>query len=140
MTSILDIAPPEIASKEVAIERVGKTLTVVGLDATSITKLIKRFPKFRMSATGRKLTDEDELDLGMEATPAIIAMGLRSYDEETEKLVQQNLTLEEQALLLDAILSLTNPDAPRKDGPFAKARAAQRGGVVSGRAQAGTSP
>lgn len=139
MVSLVDIAPPEVASKEVPIDRVGKVLTVVGLSALDIARLIKRFPKFRISASGRELSDDETMELGMDAGPAIIAMGLRSYDEETEKLVLSNLTLEEQQALLAAIMSLTNPEVPKRGAPFRGARAGGRG-AASGRVQAGTSP
>lgn len=140
MTSILDIAPPEVACKDVHIARVDKTLTVVGLSALNIAKLIKRFPKFRLAAANKHVSDDDMMEIGLDATPAIIAMGLQSYDQETEEMVMRNLTVEEQAELLEAVVSLTNPDAPRKNGPFQKARVGRRGATTSGRVQAGTSP
>jgi len=138
VTSLLDIAPPEVATKEVELPRVGKTLLLRGLDARDIATLMRRFPKFRLASVGREVSDEDMMDLGMDATPVIIAMGLGSSDPETEKLVLERLTVDEQAAALTAVMSLTNPDAPRADGPFKEARRA-RGGA-SGRVQDGTSP
>lgn len=138
MTSLLDIAPPDVATTEVPLPRVGKTLVLRGLDARDIATLMRRFPAFRLASVGRQVTEEELMDVGMDATPVIIAMGLGASDPETERLVLERLTIDEQAAALSAIMKLTNPDAPAPDAPFKGARRA-RGGA-SGRAQAGTSP
>lgn len=138
MTSLLDIAPPDVATKEVPLPRVGKTLVLRGLDARDIATLMRRFPSFRLAAAGRQVSDDELMEVGMDATPVIIAMGLGSSDPDTERLVLERLTIDEQAAALTAVMSLTNPDAPRPDAPFRGARRA-RGGA-SGRVQDGTSP
>lgn len=138
MTSLLDIAPPDVATKEVPLPRVGKSLILRGLDARDIATLMRRFPQFRLASVGRQVSEEELMDVGMDATPVIIAMGLGSSDPETEKLVLERLTIDEQASALSAVMSLTNPDTPKADAPFKKARRA-RGGA-SGRVPAGTSP
>lgn len=143
MTSLLDIAPPDVAFEEVPIDRVGKTLRVWGLSGRDIAKLIKRFPQFRRLAQQKDAPDGEQLmEVGVDLAPAIIALGLHSPDKETEELVLTNLTEDEQADLINAIMRLTNPDGDKKKLPFTKARTGRRrGGVAgSGREAAGTSP
>lgn len=152
MTSLLDIAPPEVVCKNIPIVRGDKTdiLTVYPLSALDIAKLIKRFPKFRLAAGGKKLTDDELMDMGLDVSPAIITMGLRDYEEDaqkreeptsSEKLVAERLSLDEQQVMIEAIMGLTNPEAPRKGGPFKQARGrGNSAAAATGMAQDGTSP
>jgi hypothetical protein len=141
MTSLLDIAPPEVACKNIPIVRGDRTdiLTVYGLTALDIAKLIRRFPKFRLAAAGKDLSEDDLLDMGLDVSPVIISMGLRSYEEDTVNLVTERLTVDEQSVMIEAIMSLTNPEAPKKGGPFKRARGGRRD-ATSGREAAGISP
>lgn len=147
--SLADIAPPDVANKIIELERVGKALKVYGLSGRDIARLITRFPQFRKMAQQKTAPGEEQLmEVGVDLAPAIIAMGLKSYDDETEKLVGENLTEEEQALLINGIMELTNPPVVKgKPFPLAKVRSSKnrnrRGRAdvdTSGRDQAGTSP
>jgi hypothetical protein len=141
MTSLLDIAPPEVACKNIPIVRGERTdiLTVYGLTALDIAKLIKRFPKFRLAAAGKDLSEDDLMDMGLDVSPVIIAMGLRSYEDDTVKLVTERLSIDEQQVMIQAIITLTNPEAPKKGGPFKRARGGRRA-AASGTEAVGTSP
>lgn len=139
MTSLLDIAPPEIATANVAIKR-GDTiqiLTVKGLSSLDLARLMKRFPEFRKLAAPGAASDGELAEMGMETVPVVIAMGLGTPDEDTERLVGERLSIEEQAELVTAIMELTNP--PRAGGPLAKADES-KSAEESGKDQAGNSP
>ena len=136
MPSLLDIAPVEIASEVVSIR--GTELTLRGLSALEIAKLLRRFEDLRLSAAGRLVDEADMLCTGLEASPAIIAAGLGNGGSiEIEKEVSDRLTPDEQKLCIDVIMRLTNPPEPAGPSvPSAKMAASVADGV-SGRA-AGT--
>jgi hypothetical protein len=120
MPSLLDIAPPEIATERVTVR--GVELEVRGLSALDIARVMKRFPDIRLQSVGKDVPAEDMLLTSLEATPAIIAAGLgQGGNQEIENQVAIRLSPDEQAALLDAIMTLTNPAG--KSGPLASAPA-----------------
>ncbi len=105
MVSLVDIAP---VTTHVVIR--GNTLTVVGVSAKGVAHLLARFPQLRALMTGRDVALDEIIRLGGDVVAAIIAAGIgRPGDEEQEQAVD-NLTLEEQADLLLAIVRLTIPN------------------------------
>ena len=104
MVGLVDIAP---ITSSVSIR--GKDISITGVSARGIASLLARFPELRALMTGREVALEDLLKLGGDVIAAIIAAGTgASGDVDAEK-AADNLTLEEQADLLAAIVELTLP-------------------------------
>lgn len=123
MPSLLDVAPPEIATEIVDIA--GTPIEVRGIDARGIAALMKRFPSLRRIAAGREddeSLDEDAAEANGKAQIAAIAAGL--VEPVPEDVIERNTNLAERAELFDAIMRLTNP--PRRRGPLGGNGAAGR--------------
>jgi hypothetical protein len=133
MVGLVDIAP---VTSTVSIR--GQDITITGVSARGIAHLLARFPELRALMTGREVAFGDLLKLGGDVICAIIAAGTGAPgDAESEK-AADNLTLEEQADLLAAIVELT---MPRGLGPLVDRLS--RLGLLAGGAsatQATTSP
>jgi hypothetical protein len=121
MPSLLDIAPPEIAGKEVDIR--GTKLPIAGIAAIDWAKLYARFPELRAVVSGRETPGEDNARnvQMMLAQCALIAAGTgHPGDAEVERAAMVQITREEQAMLAEEIIRLSNPGdvfSPLLDGP-----------------------
>lgn len=105
MVGLVDIAP---VTANVVIR--GNSLIVVGVSAKGVAHLLARFPQLRALMTGRDVALDEIIRLGGDVVAAVIAAGIgRPGDEDQERAVD-NLTLEEQADLLLAIVKLTIPN------------------------------
>lgn len=133
MVGLVDIAP---LTSTVSVR--GQEITVTGVSARGIAHLLARFPELRALMTGREVALDDLLKLGGDVVCAIIAVGTGSPADEAAEKAADNLTLEEQADLLAAIVELT---MPRGLGPLVERLS--RLGLLAGGAsamQATTSP
>ena len=105
MVGLIDIAP---VTTSVAIR--GSHITVSGVSAKGVALLLARFPELRALITGREVDLEEILRLGGEVVAAIIAAGTGNPGDAGIEGAVDNLTLEEQADLLLAIIRLTVPN------------------------------
>ena len=104
MVGLVDIAP---ITSSVSIR--GKDISITGVSARGIASLLARFPELRALMTGREVALEDLLKLGGDVIAAIIATGTGAPGDVDAEKAADNLTLEEQADLLAAIVELTMP-------------------------------
>lgn len=104
MVGLVDIAP---ITSSVSIR--GKDISITGVSARGIASLLARFPELRALMTGREVALEDLLKLGGDVIAAIIATGTGAPGDVDAEKAADNLTLEEQADLLAAIVELTLP-------------------------------
>ncbi len=133
MVGLVDIAP---VTSTVSIRE--QDITVTGVSARGIAHLLARFPELRALMTGREVAVDDLLRLGGDVVAAIIAAGTGAPGDADVETAADNLTLEEQADLLAAIVELT---MPRGLGPLVERLS--RLGLLAGGAsatQATTSP
>lgn len=133
MVGLVDIAP---ITSSVAIR--GQDITITGVSARGIASLLARFPELRALMTGREVALDELLRLGGDVISAIIAAGTGAPGDAQAEQAADNLTLEEQADLLAAIVELT---MPRGLGPLVErlSRLGLLAGGVSA-TQAMTSP
>ena len=134
MVGLVDIAP---ISSSVTIR--GQDITITGVSARGIASLLARFPELRALMTGREVGLDALLRLGGDVIAAIIAAGTGAPADVDAEKAADNLTLEEQADLLAAIVELT---MPRGLGPLVE-RLSRLGLLAGGGAsamQAATSP
>ncbi len=128
MPSLLDIAPPEIATETVEIR--GMPIEVHGLEARDFARLIARFPAMRRVAQppvpqggDGEVVAVDFPTEGVEMIVPIIALGL--VEPVGEAVIERlRLSIDEMMALFNAIMRLTNPPAdPLADGGVADAGA-----------------
>ena len=134
MVGLVDIAP---ITSSVVIR--GQDITITGVSARGIAFLLARFPELRAVMTGREVALDDLLKLGGDVIAAIIAAGTGAPGNTQAEAAADNLTLEEQADLLGAIVELT---MPRGLGPLVE-KLSRLGLLAGGGAsamQAATSP
>ena len=105
MVGLIDIAP---VTTSVTIR--GSDITVVGVSARGVAHLLARFPQLRALMTGRDVALDEIIRLGGDVVAAIIAAGIGKPGDESQEAAVDNLSLEEQADLLFAIIRLTIPN------------------------------
>lgn len=104
--SLLDIAPPEIAGKDVEIR--GVKLALRGVAAIDWARLYARFPELRDLVAGQDAS-LTRLRL-LAAQCALIAAGTGHLgNADVERAAMLNLTADEQAVLVEDIIRLSNP-------------------------------
>ena len=104
MVGLVDIAP---VTSTILVR--GQDITITGVSARGIALLLARFPELRAVMTGREVALDDLLKLGGDVIAAIIAAGTGVPGDAQAEAAADNLTLEEQADLLGAIVELTMP-------------------------------
>ena len=104
MVGLVDIAP---IFSSVTIR--GQDITITGVSARGIASLLARFPELRALVTGREVALDELLKLGVDVIAAIIVAGTGVPGDVDAEKAADNLTLEEQADLLAAIVELTMP-------------------------------
>ena len=104
MVGLVDIAP---ITSSVTIR--GQDITITGVSARGIASLLARFPALRALVTGREVALDELLKLGGDVIAAIIVAGTGTPGDTQAEAAADNLTLEEQADLLAAIVELTMP-------------------------------
>jgi len=104
MVGLVDIAP---VNSTVSIR--GQDIIITGVSARGIALLLARFPELRALVTGREVGLDALLRLGGDVIAAIIAAGTGAPGDLDAEKYADNLTLEEQADLLAAIVELTMP-------------------------------
>lgn len=105
MPSLLDIAPPEIATEKVPIERAGTEVEVRGLSAFELARMTKRFPDWARQQQGIEIPVENVIAMNVEIAIAVAAAGLGVDDAEVEK----RLTPDEVTRVVEAVMRLTMP-------------------------------
>src|SRR4051812_2826892 len=104
MVGLIDIAP-----KTEAIDVQGTSVSVHGVSAKGVAKLLGRFPELRMLMTGQNVETEKLMAMGGDAVAAIIAAGCGYPGDEKAETVAGSLAVAAQADLLAAILRVTLP-------------------------------
>lgn len=131
MLSLLDIAPPEIAGKDVEIR--GVKLTLRGVAAIDWARLYARFPELRTLVSGGD-TDMTKLRL-LAAQCAVIAAGVGHLgNADIERAALTNLSAEEQNELVADIIRLSNPGdvySPLLDAVEGEDRAPDTAGLAT---------
>ena len=127
MVGLVDIAP---ITSSVTIR--GQDITITGVSARGIASLLARFPELRALVTGREVALDELLKLGGDVIAAIFAAGTGTPGDAQTEAAADNLTLEEQADVLAAIVELT---MPRGLGPLVE-RLSRLGLLAGGGASA----
>lgn len=120
MPGLLDIAP---LTETVDVR--GAKAIVCGVTAKGIVGLLSRFPDLRKMWATSKWDVEQLLSMSDEILAAVISAGVSNIDEKGAA----NLTLDEQAELLAAIMRVTMPRGP---APFMAALTGMLGTVGAG--------
>lgn len=152
VVSIHDIAPSQ-GSETIVPLRAG-TATEPGVDVKirgiknrEIVALAKRFPLLpkMIAGAGGELPRERLLLDFLEITSALIATGMGLCgDAEVEAMVEDKFSLDEQRVLLEAVLQMTAPPPPtdaeaaEAARPFVEAAAAGNGADLTTRAPGST--
>jgi hypothetical protein len=106
MPSLVDIAPPELTAEEIDIR--GTKLKVQGISGEGWMTLYARHPVMRALVAGR--TEGLSAADTFASQAALIAAGLGQLgDENTERLVMDRLTTEEQRQVVETIVRLSMP-------------------------------
>ncbi len=107
MPSLLDIAPPELAGKDIDVH--GQKLSIQGIVAEDWARLYARFPELRQLVAGQDGDAPDRLRM-MQAQSAMIAAGTgHAGEREHERAVMHKLTADEQAFVASEIIALSMP-------------------------------
>ena len=104
MVGLVDIAP---VTSTILVR--GQNIMITGVSARGIALLLARYPELRAAMTGREVALDALLRLGGDVIAAIIAAGTGAPGNAQAETAADNLTLEEQADLLGAIVELTMP-------------------------------
>lgn len=129
MPSILDIAPPEIATERFEIR--GGAVEVRGLRNREWAALLRRFPDLLRQQTADGEANPDFLDRMESILPAVIAAAVGACgDAESEKAIAERLTEPEQAQIFAAIMRLTNPPSPLAESPAPAGQVAGNGSAA----------
>lgn len=131
MVALTDIA---VATRDVPVP--GGTLRIRGLSLQAIADLIARFPAIGQLTAGEDVTFDAAslMRLGPDAVAAAIAAAAGNPgDEAAERAARENLSLEVQTEIVEAILALTLPSGI---GPFIARLAALMRGARAGRSVA----
>lgn len=124
MPSLLDVAPPELMAEEIDIR--GTKLKVQGITGEGWMILYARHPVMRALVSGR--AEGLSAVETFAAQAALIAAGLGQVgDAETERLVMDRLTTDEQRQVVEMIVRLSMPGhvfGPLLNGGGADAAAA----------------
>lgn len=105
MVGLIDIAP---VTSSLVIR--GNKIVVTGVSARGVAHLLARFPQLRALMTGRDVALDEIIRLGGDVVAAMIAAGIGKPGDESQEAAVDNLSLEEQADLLFAIIRLTIPN------------------------------
>jgi hypothetical protein len=106
MTGLMDIVP---SIKSVPIQ--GTPVTVPGVSATGIASLLGRFPELKNLMNGKdaKFTAESLMTSAPTAIAAILAAGTGAPGNPKAEEIAAGLPLNDQLLLLEAIMEVTMP-------------------------------
>lgn len=127
MASLLDIAD---VGETVRIRGAG--IPIKGVSARGIAILLSRFPALGVLMTGREVVAADLIQIGPDFLAALIAAGTGHPGEEEYEAAADDLTIDEQSELVEAILRVT---LPRGVGPLV-ARLQAMGNVLGAGAAA----
>lgn len=108
MSSLLDIGP---LTASVTVR--GKDIVLNGIGSDTLVQLMHDHPdlhRYMSGALGGKVGEDQLMKLGPEISMAIIlaGAGFKSHDEKARKIVA-SLTIGEQMMLLDPIMTMTFP-------------------------------
>jgi hypothetical protein len=109
---LADIAPPEFTAETVVIR--GTELKVRGISMRRLALLMARFPNLARQYSTGGLIDQAAMILdgsmvdSIDLVAATIAAGLGSPDPETEELVRERLSEDEQFMVYGIVMKLTN--------------------------------
>jgi hypothetical protein len=135
MVGLIDIAP---TTEMVEVQ--DASVSVHGISAKGVARLLGRFPELRKLMSGQEVETEELMAMGGDAVAAIIAAGCGYPGDEKAEAVAGKLAIDAQADLLAAIVRLTLPAGL---GPFVEKLTALGGildTVPSATAQASKSP
>lgn len=90
----------------------GRDVTVRGLSARAIARLLARFPALTAALAGPGVSAAALLSLGPSVVAAIIAGGLSLLDDDDAERAAGDLTAADQVALIEAILADTVADDP----------------------------
>jgi hypothetical protein len=110
MVGLLDIAP---LTQTVTIR--DQPIEITGISAKGVAQLLLRFPELRALISGRDVGFDQLLALGGDIIAAVIAAGCGQAGEAEAEAAAGRLSLDDQAELLAAIMTLTMPQGI---GPF----------------------
>jgi hypothetical protein len=102
MAGLLDIAP---LVEEVDIR--GTKIDVGGISASGVADLLSRFPELQNL---KELATDRLISMGGEVVQAVIAAGCGKPGDEAQEAAAGNLSLGDQAELLNAILRISLPN------------------------------
>lgn len=129
---LLDLAA---AGRVVSIR--GRDVTVRGLSARAIARLLARFPALTAALAGPGISAAALLSLGPSVVAAITAAGLGLLDDEDAERAAGDLTAADQAALIDAVLAETVADDPAGFLQRLASLAARVGVEIGGQTSAG---
>lgn len=125
MNSLLDIAPPEITSKEIEIR--GKKFPIQGISAKEWAVLYARFPELKRAVSGETVPAETSVIRALGMWGAVIAAGCgKAGDAAIEQAAVINLTDEEQRDLFGEIVAISHKGAVF--GPLLEKEGSDNGG------------
>jgi hypothetical protein len=134
MVGFLDIAP---STKQVMVG--GEAVDVYGVTLKGAVALVRNYPKFMGIFLGGGVTSEALFASGPDLVAAVIAAGLGYSGKKSLAAAEKadQLPLQAQFDLLEAIIEVTMPDGP---GPFVKRLTGLLNSMAAGNHAAGAAP
>lgn len=129
MAGLLDIAP-----SATTVEVRGTPVDITGLSASEIARFLRAYPQLRKLFDRVAIGFDEIVDLAEDAIPKIIASGTGAPGDEKVERFAASLTLAEQAVLIEAIISAGAPDGV---GPLVERLGKKLGFINGGGAASG---
>lgn len=124
MASLLDLAP---SARTVTVR--GVAVEVAGVTARGLAVVLRKHPQLIEALKGGGISVESLAEMGPAVVASVIAAGTGNPGDAKAEAVAESLSISDQLLLVEAIVSETFPDGPEN---FMKSLERVTGGALAG--------